>query len=293
LIGGYRDNVPKSCEFYEFDLMELDKIDVLFKRPIDIVIHAACTAHEGLSVFSPALITKNTFQITMNLLSKSIKYKVKKFIYMSSMARYGNQKYPFTEDLQPLPQDPYGIAKVASELAIRNLCETHGMEFCILVPHNDPYRNVVSIMINRMLQGKQPVIYGDGQQERCFSFISDVVNPIIRACLTDTANGRVINIGPDEEPVSINELAHRLAKIMNFDLDPIYVSARPREVKNATCSAQLSREILGYETKVLLDEGLETLISYIKDRGVLPFKYDFEIEIESELTPSTWTGKLI
>lgn len=105
---------------------------------------------------------------------------------MSSMARYGSQETPFTEDMTPMPQDPYGIAKYASEMLVRNVCYTHGMDFVILVPHNiigprqkydDPFRNVVSIMINRALQGKQPIIYGDGNQMRCFSFISDLINP--------------------------------------------------------------------------------------------------------------------
>jgi UDP-glucose 4-epimerase len=274
--------------------MEIDKLDSLFENPIDIVIHAACTAHEGLSVFSPAFICKNTFQITMNLLSKSINHNVKKFVYMSSMARYGDQATPFTEDLTPIPQDPYGISKVA--------CETHGIEYVILVPHNiigpgqkydDPYRNVASIMINRMLQGKQPIIYGDGEQRRCFSFISDVVQPIVESCFSHKANGKVINIGPDEETVTINELAQRIAKVINFNLNPIYVPERPKEVKIATCSSRLSREILGYETKVSLDEGLLELVNYIKKRGTLPFKYEYELEIVSQLTPSTWKKQLI
>jgi UDP-glucose 4-epimerase len=176
------------------------------------------------------------------------------------------------------------------------------MEYVILVPHNiigpgqkydDPYRNVASIMINRMLQGKQPIIYGDGEQKRCFSFISDVVQPIVNSCTSNEANGKVINIGPDEETITINELAQRIAKVLDFNLSPIYFPERPKEVKIATCSSQLSREILGYETKVSLDEGLLELVSYIRKRGSLPFKYEFELEIVSNLTPLTWKNELI
>jgi len=134
------------------------------------------------------VITKNTYGIATSVLSSAISNKVKRFVFCSSMARYGTQEsLPFREEMIPKPQDPYGIAKLASELTVRNLCETHNMEYVIAVPHNiigprqkydDPYRNVASIMINLMLQNRQPVIYGDGEQQRCFSFIEDVVNPL-------------------------------------------------------------------------------------------------------------------
>jgi UDP-glucose 4-epimerase len=147
---------------------------------VELVVHSACTAYEGLSVFSPSLVAQNTSQITTNVLSASIQVGVKKFVYMSSMARYGTQPIlPFTEDMIPKPQDPYGIAKYASELMVENLSNVHGMNYSILVPHNiigpgqkydDPYRNVASIMVNRFLQGKQPIIYGNGNQKKMFLF---------------------------------------------------------------------------------------------------------------------------
>jgi hypothetical protein len=130
---------------------------------------------EGLSVFSPSLIVANTAQITTNALTASIRAGVKKFIYMSSMARYGDHDgVQFQEDFETRPQDPYGIAKVAAEALVKNLSEVHGMEWVILVPHNivgarqkfdDPYRNVASIFTNRMLTGLNPIIYGDGSQQ--------------------------------------------------------------------------------------------------------------------------------
>jgi UDP-glucose 4-epimerase len=219
------------------------------------------------------------------------------------MARYGTQdRVPFTEDMIPKPQDPYGIAKYASELMIKNIAETHGMEYVILVPHNiigprqkydDPFRNVASIMINRMLSGKQPIIYGDGTQRRCFSFMQDVTNPVMIACETDLVNGRVVNIGPDEEFVSINELAEKIASILGFNLDPIYMPGRPQEVANANCSADLARELLGYRTSTTLETGLSELISWIKSQGVREFSYHLPLEFVTDKTPKTWTQKLI
>ncbi len=302
LVGGYKTNVPKGVEFYEYDLADFDLVKDIFNG-IDLVVHTACTAYEGLSVFSPSLITKNTSHISTVALSASIRSGVKKFVHLSSMARYGTQdSVPFTENMIPKPQDPYGIAKYATELLIKNLCETHGMKYVILVPHNiigprqkfdDPFRNVASIMINRMLSGKQPIIYGDGLQKRCFSFMQDVIDPLMVACETDVADGLVVNIGPDEEFITINELAEKIAKILNFKLDPIYMPGRPQEVLNANCSAELARTILGYKTKKSLDSGLKDLCNWIKTQGVREFSYHLPLEFVTDKTPRTWVEHII
>jgi UDP-glucose 4-epimerase len=290
LIGGYLDNVPRGVDFFNIDLDCYEIIEPLFQN-IDTV-----------SVFSPSLVVRNTIQITANVMSCSVKHKVKKIIYLSSMARYGTQEtVPFTEDMVPNPQDPYGISKLASEKLVENISATHGLDFVILIPHNvigprqkydDPYRNVASIMINRMLNGKQPIIYGNGNQKRCFSFIGDVIDPIITACTSGVAVGRTINIGPDEEFITINELAHHIAKILNFSIDPIYLPGRPLEVEFASCSANLARNLLHYETKTSLNSGLMQLVEYIKNRGFKEFDYHLPIEFITEITPKTWSEKL-
>ena len=301
-IGGYKENVSDEVLCHEVDLDYLTAIQPLFEG-IDLVVHAACTAYEGLSVFSPALITRNTSQITANVMSASLRAGVRKLVYMSSMARYGTQEQlPFTEDMIPKPQDPYGIAKYASELLIENLSKTHGMEYSILVPHNiigsrqkfdDPYRNVASIMVNRMLQGKQPIIYGSGDQKRCFSFIQDVIDPLMVACETSVVDGTVTNIGPDEEFISINELAKTIADILSFDLDPIYMPGRPQEVFEANCSADKARTLLNYSTSTTLVDGLTQLSNWISERGAKPFEYHLPIEFVTEKTPKTWTQRLM
>jgi UDP-glucose 4-epimerase len=183
LIGGYRDNVDDRVTFYEVDCCDSVKMSEVMQGT-DIVIHTAATAHEGLSVFSPSFITRNIFEASVSTISAAIQNKVKRFVYCSSMARYGNQQTPYTEDMCPLPEDPYAVAKVAGEDVLKLLCETHGMEWNIAIPHNivgprqrydDPFRNVMSIMINRNLQGKPAIIYGDGLQTRCFSYIDDCI----------------------------------------------------------------------------------------------------------------------
>jgi UDP-glucose 4-epimerase len=301
LLGGSLDNVPAGVDFYELDLDDLDAIAPVFVGA-DLVIHAACTAYEGLSVFSPALVVRNTVQISVNAMTASIRAGVSKFVYMSSMARYGdNLGHFFDESLTPKPQDPYGIAKFSAEKLLSNLAEVHNVDLVILVPHNivgarqkfdDPFRNVASIMTNRMLQGKQPIIYGDGSQQRCFSFIEDVIAPILVACESDEAVGQVINIGPDESPITILNLAERLAEIIGFDLQPVFMPGRPQEVPVALCSSDKARQLLGYKTTVTLDRGLTDLVDWIRPR-VKKFEYHLPIEIDSDLTPKTWTQRLI
>lgn len=302
LIGGYLDNVPKEVEFHNQDLADFENIRHLF-TDIDLVLHSACTAYEGLSVFSPSLIVQNTSQITASVLSASASSGVNKFIFLSSMARYGTQELlPFTETMVPNPQDPYGIAKYSSELLVRNICETHDMQYVILVPHNiigprqkydDPFRNVASIMINRILQNKQPVIYGSGEQKRCFSFIQDVVSPIAIASLSEKANGHIINIGPDEDFISINQLAQIIANTLNFELDPVYFPDRPQEVFLANCSADKARNLLQYKSTVSINDGIEQLVDWIRAKGPKPFKYHLPLEIINSKTPSTWKDQLI
>lgn len=301
LIGGYVDNVPDGAEFKQVDCQYLSTMKNLLKD-VDIVYHTACTPHEGLSVFSPHMFAKNTYLITSTMATAAISSGVKRFVNCSSMARYGTQeKTPFTEDMTPKPQDPYAIGKVASEMLLNNLSSIHGLEVVHAVPHNiigprqkydDPFRNVASIMINLMLQGRQPFIYGDGLQKRCFSHVDDDVDCLLKLGFQDNVVGEIINIGPDEEPITVKELAEIIAKLLDFKLEPIYMEDRPSEVKYATCSADKARKLLGYNTKMSLEEGLKDIIKYIKKRGVRKFKYHLDIEIINKKTPKTWKNKL-
>ncbi len=301
LIGGYLDNVPSEVEFYQYDCNFFNSM-VKITKNVDVVYHCAATAYEGLSVFSPYFVTKNIYQCSAAMIGAAITNGVKRFVFCSSMARYGTQdRIPFTEDMNPKPQDPYGISKYASELLLRNLAETHGMDYVIAVPHNiigtrqkydDPYRNVASIFINLMLQGRQPIIYGDGEQKRCFSFVDDCIQCLEKMAFQKNVVGEIINIGPDEETVTINQLAKTIADLLAFTLEPVYVPDRPREVRLATCSAAKARKLLGYETKSSLTQGLTEMITWIKQRGPKKFKYHIDLEIVNEKTPKTWTEKM-
>jgi UDP-glucose 4-epimerase len=301
LLGGYLDNVNSKANFFQIDCCDYDDM-LSIMQGSDVVIHAAATAHEGLSVFSPNFITRNIYQASVSVISSAIACNVKRFVYCSSMARYGAQGTPFRETQTPKPVDPYGIAKVAGEETLKALCETHGMEWNIAVPHNivgprqrydDPFRNVMSIMINRNLQGKPAIVYGDGEQTRCFSYIDDCVFCLEKLALDPFIIGETINIGPDEGTITINELVAMISEECEFTEPPIYFPERPREVKDAMCSADKARNILGYETKTNVRQAVKETAKWIRSRGSKPFDYRFPLEIVNEKTPRTWRDRLM
>ena len=301
LLGGYINNVNNRVKFYNVDCCDRNMMAEIMQGS-DIVIHCAATAHEGLSVFSPDFITRNIYQASVSTISSAISSGVKRFVFCSSMARYGDQAVPFHEGQVPIPVDPYGIAKVAVEQTLKALCETHRMEWNIAVPHNivgprqrydDPFRNVMSIMANRNLQGKPAYIYGDGEQTRCFSHVADCIKCLEQLALDPMITKETVNIGPDEGTITINQLADLVASECGFQGDPIYIADRPREVKHATCSADKARALLGYETTVEVEQSVKETVAWIKRQGPKEFDYRFPLEIINDLTPSTWKDRLM
>lgn len=303
LIGGDLDNVPKGVVFYETDCHELPRFYSLM-HSVDLVYNCAALAYEGLSVFSPYTVVDSIIGASTAVFSAAVRANVQRIVHCSSMARYGALVPPFKESMPCLPQDPYGIAKLATEKVLANLARVHGFEHVIAVPHNiygprqkydDPYRNVAAIMMNRCLQGKFPIIYGNGLQLRCFSFISDCLSCLLKLGDLDNRDvvGEVINIGPDEERVSINELAGLIMSITGYSGIPQHVPGRPQEVREAICSSDKARALLDYRTKTSLQQGLEIMCGWMEKRGPREFKYHLPLEIVTAKTPKTWTERLM
>ena len=202
--SGRRENVPEGAEFHEYDLQDLGKNRELLKG-VDIVFHAAALPYDNLSLYSPYQITQSVFGLTASLLSAAIHNKVRRFVFCSSMSRYGDQSAPFREDMTPRPVTPYGIAKLAAENLLANLAKVYGFECVIAVFHNvfgprqafnDPYRNAVSLIAQRMIQDKPPVVYGDGEQKRRFTPIKDLIPVFAPLFFSEKAAGQTFNIGP-------------------------------------------------------------------------------------------------
>ena len=300
LIGGDIANLDPRVNFYKYDCANLE-LNNKYYKDVDVIIHTAAYAHEGLSIFSPYLITKNIFSGSVSVFTAAVAQKVKRIVYCSSMARYGHIKQPFLESDIPNPQDPYGIAKLAAETVLINMSETYGFEYNIAIPHNilgakqkydDPFRNVAAIMINLMLQNRQPIIYGDGEQTRSFSDVQDCIYCIDRLATDKNIVSEIFNIGPDENYITINELYKKISNILKFNKEPIYYPDRPREVKYSNCSAEKARTKLGYATEFNVDSSLLKMVEYVKKNGVKDFAYNYDIEINNELTPKTWSNKI-
>ena len=302
LIGGDMDNVDPKVNFTKTNCEDLQKMTEITKN-VDVVIHAAAYAHENLSVFSPHLICSNIIGGSTSVFSAAIQNKVKRIVFCSSMARYGKIKQPFFEEDTPIPVDPYGISKLAAEKILINLCETYGVEYNIAIPHNiigikqkydDPFRNVASIMINLILQNRQPIIYGDGEQKRSFSDVDDCIYSIDKLATDPNITSEIVNIGPGpENEITINRLFEIISNELKFNLEPINKPERVNEVKDSICSSKLSESLLKSESNKNINKIIKKMINYIKSKGVKKFIYNYDIEINNELTPDTWKKKLI
>ena len=300
LLGGSASNVPEGAYWWQADCREPRTYSHLLKDA-DVVYHCAAAPYEGLSVFSPQVVFDHTLSSTVAMLVASINAGVKRFVFCSSMSRYGHQETPFSENMPTAPADPYAIAKVAAEQVVQNLCSLHQIQYVICVPHNvygpgqrfwDPYRNVAGIMLNRVLSGKRPIIYGDGSQRRSLSYISDVTGPLLKLATEDVA-GEVFNVGPDDDGCTILELAAAVLRTCGSDLEPEFLPARPAEVHTAHCSAAKARKMLDYEPRVSLEDGLALYAEHIRQAGPRAFDYHLPIEITRTplQAPRTWTEK--
>jgi UDP-glucose 4-epimerase len=296
-------NAPEGAQWWRVDCCDVRGYAPLL-RDCDVVYHCAAAPYEGLSVFSPQVVWQNTCISTVALLTASVNAGAGRFIFTSSMSRYGHGQAPFSEDQPTAPVDPYGISKVAAEDAVRNLCSLHGLEWVIAVPHNvygpgqrywDPYRNVPAIMANRVLSGKPPVVYGDGSHRRSLSYIADVAAPMITMATHPAAAGEVFNVGPGGAGETIKDLAWKIIRLAGADMEPEFYPDRPSEVRDAYCSDGKTRKVLGYECQWDLDSGLEKLIAWIAEKGPRPFDYHLPLEITNTplQTPRTWTERLM
>ena len=302
MIGGVEGNVPELATYIKGDILNVEHLKEDMKG-CEIVFHTAALPYEGLSVFSPMVTATSIVSGTIATAAAAIHNKVRLFINCSSMARYGNQTPPFTEDMTPAPVDPYGLAKVNAEQHLKILSDLHGLHYLTVVPHNvigtgqryfDPFRNVVGIMINRCLQHKPIIVYGDGEQKRSFSNVLDCIRAIYRmmeSTRTDLCS-QVYNIGPDDNEISIKDLAYKVGHHCEVYPNLQHFPDRPAEVKNAFCSSQKVRDEWNYNASISVDQTLKEMVNWIRPQ-VKEFEYHLPLEFVTDKTPKTWTDRLI
>jgi UDP-glucose 4-epimerase len=297
LSGGFVENVPKNVRYWPWSITDPDKIGAVFiaEEP-EYVFHLAAYAAEGLSHYIRRYNYENNLIGSINLINAAVNHGVKHFVFTSSMAVYGSQQVPYTEDMRPEPEDPYGVAKAAVERELAIAHKMFGLEYTIFRPHNvygerqnigDRYRNVIGIFMNQIMRGEPMTIFGDGEQVRAFSYISDIAPVIARAIEEPAAKSRIFNIG-GELPVSINHLAEMVAISMETPDHPRLHLPPRTEVRTAFCNHDARREVFGDDDSLLpFSIGLDRMADWAREHGSRETKKFTEIEILRGI-PEKW-----
>ena len=299
LSGGFPANVPKGCEFVEGSILDNDLIERLFREHrFDAVYHLAAYAAEGLSHFIKRFNYLNNLIGSVNLINASVNHGVKSFVFTSSIAVYGAGQTPMTEEMVPVPEDSYGIAKLAVEQDLRSSHEMFGLDYIIFRPHNvygerqnigDRYRNVVGIFMNQLLKGEPMTVFGDGEQMRAFTHINDVAPIIAESINYPAARNQVFNVGADV-PVTVNHLATVIARTMKFPCKKNHLPPR-NEVKLAFSDHQKAEQVFGKRTKTSLEQGIQAMTGWVREHGARESSVFKEIEIMRNL-PDSWRRAL-
>jgi UDP-glucose 4-epimerase len=297
--GGFRDNVPAGVTVEAGSITDQALLKQLFaKYKFSYVFHLAAYAAEGLSHFIRNFNYNNNLIGSINLINESVIHDVKCFVFTSSIAVYGAGQVPMREDMMPEPEDPYGIAKFAVEMDLMAAMRTFGLNYVIFRPHNvygefqnigDKYRNVIGIFMNQIMQGKPMTIFGDGTQKRAFTYVGDIVPPIVDCVQKPQAYGRVFNVGADI-PYTVNTLAAKVAKVMDKPNHPVVHLDARNEVKAAWSDHSSVQKLFGAASATSLDEGLARMVEWVRTVGARKSKDFDNIEIARGLPPS-WVNK--
>ena len=271
LSGGYLENINPKVELWQMNITEHPIENIFEFHQIDYVFHFAAYAAEGLSPFIRCYNYDNNLKATAKIVNECIKHDVKRLVFTSTLAVYGHGDGGiFNETQVPKPIDPYGVAKYGCEMDIQIAGEQHGLDWCIIRPHNvygvkqniwDKYRNVLGIWMFQHLNGEDLTIFGDGEQTRAFSFIDDSLEPLWNSAVRKEASKEIINLGGVEE-ISINEASSVLLQVLGKGTRT-YLEPR-HEVKHSIPTFQKSIDLLGFEHKTDLVEGLTQMWEWAK-----------------------------
>jgi UDP-glucose 4-epimerase len=294
LSGGFADQVPPGAEFVVGSVTDPALLSSLFATyRFDYVYHLAAYAAVGLSHFIRRYNYTTNLIGTVNLINEAVKVKTKCFVFTSSISVYGENQVPMTEELTPLPNDPYGIGKYAAELDLAAARDQFGLPFIIFRPHNvygahqnlgDPYRNVLGIFMSQVMEGRPLTIFGDGEQVRAFTHVDDVAPHIARSVQIPEAYNQTINIGADE-PYSVNQLARLTLEAFGSNLPIQHLPGR-NEVYHVYASHERARKLLNIVPTVPLEEGVRRMAAWAKSVGNRKGRIYSAIEVSVNMPPS-------
>ena len=300
LSGGFRDYVPPGVTFVEGSTTDAILVNELFARnKFDHVFHLAAYAAEGLSHFIKHFNYTNNLLGSVNLINASVNHGVKCFVFTSSIAVYGRNQLPMTEDAVPQPEDPYGIAKYAVELDLKESHEMFGLNYVIFRPHNvygefqnigDRYRNVIGIFMNQIMQGQPMTIFGDGRQTRAFSYIDDVAPVIAASIVRPKSYNQVFNVGADKA-YSVAELAQVVARAMGAKPVARHLDARNEVVHAYSAHEKVRKLFSDLIRNVSLEDGVNRMAAWAKKAGARQGRPFAGVEVRKNMPPS-WAALL-
>jgi UDP-glucose 4-epimerase len=295
LSGGFLDNVDPRASFVEGSVTDHELVDDIFETErFNVVFHCAAYAAEGLSHFIKRFNYTNNVIGSVNLINASVNTGVGCFVFFSSIAVYGAGQTPMTEAMRPEPEDSYGIAKYAVERELAVSREMFGLDYVIFRPHNvygelqnigDRYRNVLGIFINQIMQDQPLSIFGDGEQTRAFTHVSDIVPAIIESPTLERASGETFNVGADT-PYTVNHLADVVRRVMGVPDHPVVHHPARNEVKHAFSDHSKLHQAFGHRPGVDLEDGVARMVAWAREHGPRRTPRFENIEIMKNLPPS-------
>jgi UDP-glucose 4-epimerase len=295
LSGGFTENVPDGAQFVKGTNLDDSLVGKLFAEyRFDFVYHLGAYAAEGLSHFIRRFNYENNVVGSINLLNHAIKNDVKHFVFTSSIAVYGKGHPPLREDHVAAPEDPYGIAKYTVEQDLKAAHEMFGINYTIFRPHNvygeyqnigDRYRNVIGIFMNQIMMNKPLSVFGDGGQTRAFSYVGDIMGPMVDCVTKPGARNEIFNIGGDNV-YSVKQLAETLLRVAGSKNPLRFLPAR-NEVEHAFSDHSKIVRVFGAQPSTTLEEGVARMWAWAKQHGPRPATKFGNIEIERNL-PAFW-----
>jgi nucleoside-diphosphate-sugar epimerase len=275
---GNRANIAEIID--KLDFLEVDLLDLNAMRQacegVDFVLHQAAIPSVPKSIADPHTSNRVNVDGTVNVLIAARDAKVKRVVYAASSSAYGDQPtLPKHEAMTPDPISPYAVAKYSGEMYMKSFYRCYGLEtvslryFNVFGPRQDPaspYSAALAKFITLMLAGQQPTIQGDGEQSRDFTFIDNVIQANLKACVAPAARvaGQVFNIACGQRS-TLNQTFALLQSLTGFEGKPLYAPTRAGDIKHSLADIRAAREAMGYEPSVDFEEGLRRTIASYKE----------------------------
>jgi nucleoside-diphosphate-sugar epimerase len=274
LSTGKRANldVLRGAEFMEGDLAEAPVAEKA-AAGMDYVLHQAAIPSVPRSVEDPVTSNRANITATLNVLVAARQAGVKRLVYAGSSSAYGDTPtLPKREDMLTNPLSPYALQKLVGERYCQMFTQLYGFPavtiryFNVFGPRQDPgspYSGVISRFTAALLDGERPVIHGDGEQTRDFTYVANVVDGVLRACEAPQAAGEVINVATGGR-ISLNELLRVLNGLNGSNIQPIYKASRAGDVRDSQADIAKAKTLLGYEPIVFLEDGLKRTLNWCR-----------------------------